>query len=98
MSLAGDESFVLRDDLIIEEIDGEVVVLDLAGNQYFGLNEVAFLIWEVIDEEQATLDEIVAEIVDSFDVSEDEARADASAYIGQLLDAGLATRQSVEGE
>lgn len=84
------DHFELRGDLVVEEIDDEVVVLDLEGNQYFGLNEVGWLIWRAIDERQASIDEIVDEIVDRFDVSDNTARGDAEAFIGQLLESELA--------
>lgn len=87
------DRFELRDDLVVEEIDDEIVVLDLAGNKYFGLNGVAWLIWKAIDDGDADLETIAYEIAEEFDIEAERARADAEAFIGQLLDAGLATRR-----
>lgn len=86
------DRFELRDDLVVEEIDDEIVVLDLEGNQYFGLNEVGWLIWRAIEEDDAALADIVDRIVDGFDVDADTAREDTKAFIGQLLEADLADR------
>lgn len=92
MTLSDTDEFRLRDDLVVEEIDGEVVVLDLAGDKYFGLNSTsAQLVWQFIDDE-ATLAEIATGLADHFDISQETARADAAAFIGQLLESGLATR------
>lgn len=86
------DRFELRDDLVVEEIDDDVVVLDLDGNQYFGLNEVAWLIWRDLDETDKTFGEIVDEIAETFEISEERARDDASAFVEQLLEANLASR------
>ena len=90
-----DDHFTLREDLVVEEVDDEIVVLDLDGNQYFGLNEVAWLIWQAIDE-QKSLAQIVEEIASEFEIDEDRARDDTMAFIEQLLEAGLASRSQSE--
>ena len=90
------DRFELRDDLVVEEIDDDVVVLDLDGNQYFGLNEVGWIIWRALDETEETFGDIVDDIVEAFDIEEERARGDAAAFIEQLLDAGLARRRTDE--
>lgn len=93
MTFDPSDRFSLRDDLVVEKIDDEVVVLDLAGNQYFGLNEVAWLIWQAIDEDDQTLGEIVASMAASFEIDEQQARGDAEAFLEQLISAELASRR-----
>ncbi len=87
------DKFSLRDDLVVEEIDGDVVVLDLEGNQYFGLNEVAWTIWRDIRESDRSFGEIVDAITDSFGIDRGRARGDVSGFVESLVDAGLATRR-----
>ena len=88
---ADGDRFELRTDLVVEQVDDEVIVLDLAGNKYFGLNEVAWLIWQSIDGDGGeTLKNLVAQIVESFGISEAEARTDVEAFVEQLVEAGLA--------
>ena len=87
------DTFELRDDLVVEEIDGDVVVLDLEGNQYFGLNEVAWMIWRDIREEDRSFREIVDGIAESFDIDGERARRDVSGFVESLIEAGLATRR-----
>ena len=90
------DHFALRDDLVVEEIDDDVVVLDLDGNQYFGLNEVGWLIWRALDETDESFGDIADAIADEFDIEVERARRDAAAFIEQLLDAGLASRRTDE--
>ena len=96
MTFTETDHFELRDDLVVEEIDDDIVVLDLEGNKYFGLNEVGWMIWRDIQEDRS-FGEIVDGIVEEFDVDEEIARDDAAVFIDQLLDAGLANRGGGEG-
>ena len=93
MTIDDADHFELRDDLVVEEIDGDIVVLDLEGNKYFGLNAVGWMIWRGIDEEDRSFGEIVEGITAEFGIDRETARTDAAAFIEQLLDAGLANRQ-----
>lgn len=70
-------------------VGDEVVVLDLAGEQYFGLDRVGATIWEALAE-PCTVGDIARVLVDRFDVDEDTARRDAGALIDQLVASGLA--------
>lgn len=87
------DRFELRDDLVVEEIDEEVVVLDLEGNRYFGLNEVGWDIWRDLDETEKNFGQIVDDVASRFEISTERARRDAEAFVDQLLEAGLATRE-----
>ena len=99
MSLSDSDEFQLRSDLVVEEIDGEVVVLDLAGDKYFGLNSSsAQLVWRLIDDGDATLGMIADEMAEHFDIPVQTARTDAAVFIEQLLAAGLATRRNAGKE
>lgn len=96
MNFESSDNFSLRDDLVLEEVDGDVVVLDLEGNQYFGLNDVAWMIWRGIEERDLTFGEIVEEIVEEFGISDERARRDAGAFVEQLVDEGLADRREAK--
>ena len=54
----------------------------------FVLNPLADFIWERLDGER-TLAAIIAEIVAEFDVTAEQAGADAGDFVGQLLQNGL---------
>lgn len=86
-----DARFAVRDDLVVEEIDDEYLVLDLRGNEYFGLNPVARLIWEALDGD-ATFGEVVEQICEAFEVERERAEADAAAFIEDAVSAGLVER------
>lgn len=68
---------------------GELVILDTAGAQYFGLNDVGADIYERLAK-GGDPDQIVSEIVAAYDVDSDRARADIDELMARLVDAGLA--------
>ena len=76
------------DDVLIQEVGGESVLLDLASEQYFGLDQVGTRIWALLDEQdnlQAIADTLSAE----FDAEPERIQGDLLALIGELARAGL---------
>jgi hypothetical protein len=68
--------------------DGEWVILDLAGGNYYGLDEVGGAIWRHLAEQQSPR-EIAARLAPNYDVSEETLLSDVIALVGELLDRGL---------
>lgn len=88
MEIADDTTFAIRDDVISEEIEDELVVLDLEGDVYFSLNDVGRLIWEAISDGK-TFSEVVDAICETYDVERDRASEDAVAFLEDTLDREL---------
>jgi hypothetical protein len=79
----------LRDDnLVIREIDGEMVLLDLAGSAYFVSNRAGALLLELLKSEQDR-DSLIAALADGFDITTELAAADADAFVTRLEEHGL---------
>jgi hypothetical protein len=75
------------------EIAGESFLIPVCGrpvdlDNIFVLNPLAAFIWEKLDGNH-TLEAIVADIVDNFEVSREQAAADAADFVGQLLQKDL---------
>jgi hypothetical protein len=85
------DRFETRESLVLEEIDDEVVILDLQKNVYFGLNEVAKLVWRGLERDQ-TIGEIVDELVEQFDVEREVLTCDVHAFVGEALENELISR------
>jgi len=91
MNVAG--KFGRNERVVGRAIAGESFLIPVCGtpvdmNDIFVLNPLADFIWQRLDGER-TLEAIVAEIVDVFDVTAGRAGADAGDFIGQLLRHGL---------
>ena len=70
----------------------EMVVLDLGAGKYFSLDEVGTAIWEKLTS-GLSLGEVVAQILDTYDVDEPSARRDVERLASELVAAGLLAKQ-----
>ena len=80
-------------DVLHQELGGETVLLNLANEIYFGLDEVGTRVWQVLDETHSASD-VVARLVEEYEVSEDQLRLDVEKLISELVEAGLVTIDS----
>lgn len=77
-----------RPDLVCQELDGEIVILDMQQEQYFGLNVVGARMWQLMSAGK-NADQIIETVKSEFDVTEEIVRTDLTALGNQLTDAGL---------
>ena len=73
----------ISEQTLSQELNGETVLLELSRGVYFGLDEVGTRIWQLLARGDS-LDEIVAALVDEYEVSADAAAADLRALVGEL--------------
>lgn len=85
-------TFDIEDGVVVEEIEGEAVLLDLEGDTYYSLNHVAHFIWDEI-ESGASLGDVVEGITAGFEVEEERARKDAVDFLEHAVEEGLAEPQ-----
>jgi hypothetical protein len=78
----------ITQDVLHQELGGETVLLNLANESYFGLDEVGTRIWQVLGETQSTTAALTRLLVE-YDVSADQLRGDVERLMAQLADAGL---------
>jgi hypothetical protein len=75
-------------DVLVSELTGESVILNLNSECYFGLDAMGTRMWAVLtaaESIQAAFNDLLAE----FDVSEEQLRHDLTEFIGKLSDQGL---------
>ena len=77
-------------EVLFQELDGEAVLLDLASEQYFGLDEIGTRIWQLLDEKD-DLNAIYQELLTEYDVSEQQLESDLISFVQQLCEAGIIT-------
>jgi hypothetical protein len=64
---------VPNDQVVFTDFDGvEGILVDLKTKKYYQLNETAMLIWKALEERKA-LPEIVADVTEVYDVSDEAA-------------------------
>ena len=82
------KKITLSDDVISQEVSGETVLLDLASENYFGLDEVGTRIWQLI-KENGDLELVVKTLLEEYDVTEETLTADVDALLGEISKLGL---------
>ena len=88
--------FRKQDSVVARAIAGETFLVPVEGTlaslqKVFVLNPTAAFTWERLDGAH-TLEAILAEALEQFDVPVDQARADISDFVAALEEAGLVTR------
>jgi hypothetical protein len=79
----------LRDDnLVVREIDGEMVLLDLEGSAYFASNRTGTFLLGLLKTEQDR-GSLVAALAREFEVDTDRAAADTDAFLAMLEEQDL---------
>ena len=87
----------IPDQVLFRDLDGESVLLHLGSGQYFGLDEVGTLIWQLLVE-GCSLDEIEERIVAEYDASAEEVENDVLRIVEELTRNGLVEIKRTERE
>lgn len=83
-----DQKITFSDTVFAQEVDGEMVLLDMESENYFGLDEVGTAIWQSI-QEYGTLQEVFNAMLEQYDVEEEVLENDLSDFVNKLLESGL---------
>lgn len=89
-SYSPDAIVTVMPGLASADLGGEAVVLDPASGRYFGLNEVAARILELVREPRA-VSHIENVLASEYDVDRERLRADINGFIRMLSSRGLVT-------
>ncbi|MBM3335374.1 PqqD family peptide modification chaperone [Candidatus Sumerlaeota bacterium] len=77
-----------KEGLVVEEVDSDLIVADLAGLQMHVLNPVAAVIWRMCDGQQ-TAEDMAALLAGHFGLSVEEVRRDVDRTLGEFAAKGL---------
>jgi hypothetical protein len=75
-------------EVLVQELDGEAVILNLDSERYFGLDDVGTRIWTHLLEHRR-VDRVCEEMQKEYDVEESRLRADIVQLVEDLIDAGI---------
>ncbi len=91
MTLDVDVTFA--DTVIMQKIDGQMVLLDMESEKYFGLDDTATAIWEAIQENK-NLNQVLKTMINSYDVEEKTLEKNIVDFVGSLNEKGLVKLES----
>lgn len=83
---------VPNEQVIFTDFDGnEGILVDLNTKKYYQLNETGMLIWKAL-ERKLTLEEIVAEVTDAYEVTPERARSSVEQLLESMRGYRLVTQ------
>lgn len=85
---------LFKDSVLFRQLGEEAVLLDLDSQRYFGLDQVASRLWELLAEDDR-LPRARATILEEFDTDAETLDRDLEAFLGQLVERGLARLEVV---
>ncbi len=81
-------SVITSPEVLFQELDNETVLLNLATEQYHGLDETGTRIWQLLTQ-HGGVEPVVTQMLAEYDVSEAQLRQDVAHLIEELAEAGL---------
>jgi hypothetical protein len=83
-----DQQYVVSKNVLVREVDGEAVLLNVDSERYFGLDDVGTRVWAALtagSSVQAAFDTLLQE----YDVDANTLRDDLTTLLEQLVNHGL---------
>jgi len=82
------KKIMFADTVFAQEVDGEMVLLDMNSENYFGLDAVGTDIWQTMQEKE-TLQNVLEALLEQYDVEEEVLKNDLLAFVQRLKESGL---------
>jgi len=82
------QKVTFAETVFAQEVDGEMVLLDMESENYFGLDEVGTAIWQAM-QEYGSLQEVFNNLLEQYDVEAEVLEHDLSDFVGKLVESGL---------
>lgn len=76
------------DDLLSAALDDELLMMSIEKGSYYSLNSVGARIWELL-ENPMTFDELVARLLEEYDISVETCRLEVENFVHALRERGL---------
>lgn len=77
-------------EVLVQELEGEAVLLNLDSERYFGLDDVGTRVWQHLLVHRR-LERVCEEMQKEYDVDEPRLRADVLQLVEELIAAGIVT-------
>ena len=82
------QKITIAETVFAQEVDGEMVLLDMESENYFGLDEVGTEIWQAM-QEYGNLQEVLNALLEQYDVDAEVLENDLEEFVGKLVESGL---------
>jgi hypothetical protein len=89
MSDALPVAVAIGEAVLFQELEGEVVLLNMANQEYYGLNDVGAQMWKCLLESAGSMDSAEDLLIKTYEIDRSVIRADLERLVRELLHAGL---------
>jgi len=89
-----DQKAVCAPTVFAQEVDDEMVLLDMNSENYFGLDSVGAVMWQML-EEKKILSEVLKSLLEYYEVEEEILKRDLLIFVERLQESGLIKVESV---
>ncbi|MGY8825389.1 MAG: PqqD family protein [Candidatus Latescibacterota bacterium] len=72
-------------DYVTNEIDGDLVMMSISEDAFFGLNAVGAAIWDFLAK-PASIEAIISHVLDHFETSEQQCQTDVLSFVGEMVE------------
>lgn len=88
-----EQTVVVRvEDMMSADVDDEIVILNLARDNYIGLDAIGRRIWELLDT-PTKIGAICEQLATEFEGTKEQIAADVLPFLSELSDEGLITQR-----
>jgi len=88
MQIQKEQKVSISPEVLFQEVSGEMVLLDLASENYFGLDEIGARIWGLL-ESGSSVGEAMDTLMEEYQVERAVLEKDVGELLEKLLEAGL---------
>jgi len=88
MDLTMNMKVIIPEDILVQDVHGESVLLNLDKRYYFGLDKMGTRMWRTLSESES-IQKAYDDLLARYDVEADALRHDLFELVQKLLDSGL---------
>jgi hypothetical protein len=79
---------IIPENVLVQELDGEAILLNLKSETYFGLDDVGMRMWQVLTS-SSSINSAYQILLSEYDVAPETLQNDFNNLLGRLIEQGL---------
>lgn len=72
-------------DILVNEVDGETVMMSIENGSYYGMNPTGNYIWNLLEQEKSIAD-LIESIAKTFTLSQEQCENEVLPFIQKMID------------
>jgi hypothetical protein len=87
--------FFIPENVLSQELNGEVVLLSMENETYYSLNSVGSQLWQLLTHKGVSVEAAIQQLLQVYGVDEPLLRQDVITLVDELLQEGLLIRSEI---